>query len=162
MVTSIYKISINQLDTNVNTYNVFLNKKLIGVLRSANNKLISSANEYAKEYLAKQFGIEAAKCIAIEVESVNFIKYNAKQYNAAIMKLYRHAIASNELTTDNIDTEIPKIESKIRFLYDYDSEFRLISKQSLIALMHLNSRYRAIPLHSFGLFAFGLFETKQK
>lgn len=51
---------------------------------------------------------------------------------------------------DNKTSEKNMKEEIIR-IYTADSSFTLLSKKSILILLRLNLRYRAIPLHHFGL-----------
>lgn len=70
-----------------------------------------------------------------------------QELNRDCKRLLKLAIENSR----NLESE-GQIRSEIQRLYCADREFRALNRQSILILLRLNLRYRAIPLHNFGLF----------
>ena len=69
-----------------------------------------------------------------------------QELNRDVKRLLKLAVSNKETYTAD-----ERIKTEISRLYHADREFISMSKTSALILLRLNLRYRAIPLHNFGL-----------
>lgn len=74
-----------------------------------------------------------------------------QELNRDITRLYKYVNKLMNNPSDEYYQAEPEIKKEIQRLYYADKSLNSLTKKSILILLRLNIRFRAIPLHSFGL-----------
>jgi len=75
-----------------------------------------------------------------------------QELNRDIKRLYNEINKASIKADDLCYAYIEQAKKEFTRLYYADRGFQVLTKQSILIMLHLNLRFRIVPLHTFGIY----------